>query len=85
MKMLRGSVGLLVALVLAGALFQWLGARADRRAHPAPGRFVDVDGLRLHVDCRGEGRPTVLLEAGLTSGSASWLLVHDAIARVTRA
>jgi len=83
-KLLRGIVGLLVALVLAGALYQWQGARADRRVHPAPGRFVDVDGLRLHVDCRGEGRPTVLLEAGLTSGSASWLLVHDAIARVTR-
>ena len=84
MRILRAIGGLLAALLVAGALYQWLGARADRRAHPAPGRFVEVDGLRLHVDCRGEGRPTVLLEAGLTSGSASWLLVHDAVARVTR-
>jgi pimeloyl-ACP methyl ester carboxylesterase len=83
-RILRGIAGLLVALLVAGALYQWLAARADREIHPAPGRFVEVDGLRLHVDCRGEGRPTVLLEAGLTSGSASWLLVHDAVARVTR-
>jgi pimeloyl-ACP methyl ester carboxylesterase len=84
LKILAGILGLLAALLLAGAAYQWQQAGADRRAHPAPGRFFDVDGLRMHLDCRGEGEPTVVLEAGLTSGSITWHRVHDAIARVTR-
>lgn len=40
----------------------------------------------MHLDCRGNGSPTVVFESGLdTSGSLSWSLVHDEIAKTTRA
>ncbi len=40
----------------------------------------------MHLDCRGSGSPTVIFESGLdTSGSLSWSLVHDEIAKTTRA
>ncbi|MEZ5446679.1 MAG: alpha/beta hydrolase [Gammaproteobacteria bacterium] len=38
-----------------------------------PGRLVDIGGYRLHIDCRGEGSPTVVMEAGLGGVSLEWL------------
>lgn len=67
----------------AGACWQWLRARDDALRYPPPGRLVTVDGARMHLDCRGTGRPLLLLEAGLTSGTSSWMRVHDALARTT--
>ena len=67
-----------------GAFYQTFAESADRNAFPPPGVLVDVAGTRLHLDCRGEGLPVVILEAGLTSASTSWALVHDAMAVQTR-
>ena len=53
---------LLAAAGLA-ASFLYVQARkaAAERAHPPAGKFVDVDGVRLHYIERGEGPPLVLL------------------------
>jgi pimeloyl-ACP methyl ester carboxylesterase len=56
------------ALDLSGAL------AAD--PPPPTGRLVDLGGHRLHVDCRGTGRPTVVLENGLGDFSFDWVLVR---------
>jgi pimeloyl-ACP methyl ester carboxylesterase len=73
-------------LVVGGVLFEHAeGGRAWQR-FPPPGALVDIGGRKLQLDCRGEGTPTVVLEAGLdTNGSLSWSLVHGAIATITRA
>jgi pimeloyl-ACP methyl ester carboxylesterase len=73
----------IVLLAAAGTAYQWVAAGSDRARHPPAGRMVDVAGTPIHLDCRGSGRPVVLLEAGLGSGSLSWALVHDALARHT--
>jgi pimeloyl-ACP methyl ester carboxylesterase len=53
--------------------------------HPPRGLMVDVGGRKMHIDCRGSGSPTVLLEAGLDiNGAAAWTTVHDELARTTR-
>jgi len=87
-KVAIGAVVAVVSLMLitavVGAVYQRVASRADLDAYPPPGRLVDVDRLTLHIDCRGEGEPTLVLEAGLTSGSTTWGLVHDALARKTR-
>lgn len=75
---------LIVLAAIAGFIWERMSSASDRAAHPAPGRSFDVDGIAMHIDCRGTGEPTVLLEAGLMSGSTSWLRVHDAIATGTR-
>lgn len=74
----------LVGLLLLGSAYQASQQNRDRLAFPAPGAFYFVDGLRLHLDCRGSGAPVLVMEAGLSSGSISWDLVHDALARETR-
>ena len=83
-KVLKYGAVLLALLVLSGAVYQGVRSAADRTAYPVPGEMVMVDGLDLHLDCRGSGHPVVLLEAGLTTGSTSWELVQDEIASFTR-
>jgi pimeloyl-ACP methyl ester carboxylesterase len=62
---------LLLALPVAGYAGQrWAEAR-DRRRFPAPGRFVDVDGVRLHVLVEGSG-PLVVIDSGLGGSCIEW-------------
>jgi pimeloyl-ACP methyl ester carboxylesterase len=49
----------------------------------APGRFVEVNGHRLHLLCRGSGAPAVLLESGIAASSLSWALVQPRLAALT--
>lgn len=49
------------AALAAMALYVRRQARQADEAHPAWGRFVKVDGVRLHYIERGEGEPVVLL------------------------
>jgi pimeloyl-ACP methyl ester carboxylesterase len=72
---------LLATLALAGAAFQAGATTRDRRTYPPPGRLVDVGGYRLHLHTTGEpqGRPTVLLDAGIASCSAHWAWVQGAL------
>lgn len=56
-----GAAGILAALVAALALFSALyGAYAARLA-PPEGRFVTVDGVRLHYVDKGAGPPIILI------------------------
>jgi pimeloyl-ACP methyl ester carboxylesterase len=70
------------ALALAGAaIFNVKRARRAEQEHPATGKFVEVDGVRLHYLQRGEGRPLVLLHgngASIGDMEASGLLDHAA-------
>lgn len=50
----------------------------------APGRLVDVGGLRLHLHCAGSGSPAVVLDAALGASSLSWSLVQPELARITQ-
>ena len=84
MKFIGILLGLVVTLAVTGALYQWAAAAHDRKTYPAPGVIHDIDGIAMHIDCRGAGQPTVVLEAGLALGSTSWVRVHDAVAQHTR-
>src|SRR5437867_1018031 len=79
-------VGVLLVLILAaGALYQFILARRDARTYMPPGMMLDVGGRRLHVVCSGNGRPTVLFESGIAASSLSWTRVLRDVATFTRA
>jgi pimeloyl-ACP methyl ester carboxylesterase len=59
-KALPIAAGVVVAAAAAALLNVWLAKRAERR-NPPVGRFITVDGVRLHYDERGAGTPLVLL------------------------
>ncbi|HEX8287848.1 MAG TPA: alpha/beta hydrolase [Pyrinomonadaceae bacterium] len=72
------------AALLAGAVYQFVGTKIDERKYPAPGSMVDVGGYNLHLYCTGEGKQTVVLEAGLGGGVLDWSVVQPEIAKFTR-
>jgi pimeloyl-ACP methyl ester carboxylesterase len=78
------ALGLLGILAATGAAYEQIAGAGDAAAYPAPGRLVDVGGYRLHLDCRGEGSPTVIMDAGLGKSSLDWTLVRPQLARETQ-
>jgi pimeloyl-ACP methyl ester carboxylesterase len=84
--LLQGIVGLVLLVLLCGTAYEfWSRAQAVHR-YPAPGKLVDIGGRKLQIDCRGSGSPTVVFEAGLgPDGALTWAMVHDEIAKTTRA
>jgi pimeloyl-ACP methyl ester carboxylesterase len=79
-----GLIGLSVLLAAAGASYQSLASAHDRRAHPMPGQLFDVGGYKIHLDCTGQGTPTVILDSGLGDSYVSWHKVQPQIAQFTR-
>jgi pimeloyl-ACP methyl ester carboxylesterase len=51
---------------------------------PPPGKMVDVGGYRLHLNCTGNGSPTVVLVSGLGDYSFDWSLVQQPLSAKTR-
>lgn len=51
---------------------------------PAPGAIRSVGDHDLHLDCRGQGEPTVVLVSGLGEFSGSWARILDGVAPTTR-
>jgi pimeloyl-ACP methyl ester carboxylesterase len=78
-----GSLAVL-ALAVTGAMYQMIASGSDLRNHPAPGRLVGVGGFAMHIDCAGEGAPTVILEAGNGGISSGWAWVQHEVAQHTR-
>lgn len=54
------------------------------KKNPAPGQLVDVGEHKLHINCVGQGSPTVILEAGWGDYSATWAYIQPDVARITR-
>lgn len=74
----------MAGLLLVGVAYETLGSWVDSRRFPPRGRIVRAGRLCLHIDERGAGSPTVILEAGIAASSLSWTLVQPQIAKFTR-
>jgi len=82
------SVGLALAVVIdlarGGVTAIWL-RYLGAAAYVAQGQQIEIRaGHALYIDCRGEGSPTLVLEAGMGADSATWSPVLDDLAAITR-
>lgn len=84
MQILAIVAASILVLLAAGAIYQAVGSARDARRFPAPGRIIDIGGLRLHLRESGAGGPVVVLEAGVAASSLSWSLVQPELARFAR-
>ena len=84
MKVLKFGLIALVILVICGSFYQWYASHVDEAAYPPPGKLFKIDGADLHLDCRGQGEVTLVLEAGLGMDSTSWSLIHDPLSKHAR-
>jgi pimeloyl-ACP methyl ester carboxylesterase len=79
------GIFLFVAMLIG---WVWLfGAKAKARLaakYLAPGKLVDVGGYRLHINCQGQGNPTVVMESGNGNFSLNWGSVPREVAKFTR-
>jgi pimeloyl-ACP methyl ester carboxylesterase len=76
-------VGVL-ALGSLGAVYGNVVQTTDEVVTAAPGKLYDVGGHRLHLDCQGEGSPTVVLSNGLGGVSAAWARITTPVSPTTR-
>jgi pimeloyl-ACP methyl ester carboxylesterase len=83
-RILLGLLALIVLIAAGGASYEAIMATGDARRYPAPGQLVDIGGHRLHLNCVGQGNPTVVLDAGLGAFSLDWAAIQPQIATSTR-
>jgi hypothetical protein len=67
LQVLIWIVAALALLLAAGATYQSVGARLDRKRFPAPGRLIQVRNHKLHLFELGSGKPSVILESGISA------------------
>jgi pimeloyl-ACP methyl ester carboxylesterase len=77
-------VVLFLAASAVGGMYESVALAQDQRGNVMPGESYDVGGYRLHLNCRGSGSPTVVLENGLGETSPFWSRITPAVGRVTR-
>jgi pimeloyl-ACP methyl ester carboxylesterase len=83
-KVLLWLVVVLLVIAIVGAIYQAVATELAERAYPPPGEMVDVGGYRLHINCVGQGSPTVILDAGSGLFSAQWVRVQREVSDTTR-
>lgn len=79
-----GTIGVIAAVAALGATYETIAGSGDLSTYPPAGRLVDVGGYRMHLDCRGEGSPTVVMDAGLGGSSLDWNQVQAELATKTQ-
>ncbi len=84
LRLAGGTLGVLALVAATGAAYEAIASASDATVYPPAGRLVDLGGYKLHLDCRGEGSPTVVLDAGLSASSLDWALVQPELAHTTR-
>ena len=84
-RVLIGVAGLVVFLLLAGVVYQFVATKIDEYRYPAPGEMVDVGGYSMHLYCTGEGAaPTVVMDSALGGTVLDWQLVQPEVAGFAR-
>jgi ABC-type glycerol-3-phosphate transport system permease component len=79
-----GFIVLILLLATIWATYESIESSRDLRLNPPPGLLVEVGGHKMHLDCGGQGAPTVLLESGLSNDWLVWFRVQPAISMLTR-
>jgi pimeloyl-ACP methyl ester carboxylesterase len=51
---------------------------------PIPGERFDIGGYKLHINCMGEGSPTIIIDAGLGDDSTAWQQVLEESSPITK-
>ncbi len=86
-KILRGLGIIILTFVLllaALSINQNVALTRTRKLFPARGKLIKVEGHFMHIDCQGDGSPTVVIDAGNSSFSVEWALIQQKLSQVTR-
>lgn len=74
-------LGFLVLLAASGAVYQLVSVTVDMKSYPAPGRLIEIgNGRLMHLNCTGQGQPTVILESATDMFSSDWFWIQQELA-----
>lgn len=80
-----GILTLLIITVFAAlGINQKITLQRTRSKFPAPGKLVQVAGHRMHINCKGSGSPSVVIDAGNGSFSLEWTRIRDQLSQSVR-
>lgn len=80
-----GVAGLLVLVVAAGNAYRlYVRHEVLKNTPAAAGRLVSIGTHRMHIYCEGDGRPTVVLDAGGGTDVRVWAAVMERAQAITR-
>lgn len=78
---------LLALLLLLGFSYQQFQLWSDSKNFKPTGKLLAVDGINMHLDCRGnrgEDKPIIILEPGATLSGVSWEWVQGELSQRVR-
>jgi pimeloyl-ACP methyl ester carboxylesterase len=75
---------ILVALVILGVVYQAVATELDKRNYAPRGQLYTINGHQMHLVCKGEGSPAVILQAGASAESLWWYRVQNQLAEHTK-
>lgn len=83
-KTIKLCLLILTLLITSGCYYQISETKKNMAENPPIGKIIDANGIKYHLNCTGEGKTTVILEAGLGESSLSWYWVQKDIDKKTR-
>jgi pimeloyl-ACP methyl ester carboxylesterase len=74
----------LPVLILGIAFSSYTPQKQSLQKYAPPRQLIDIGDRKLHLNCSGNGSPTVILVAGGGAYSIDWALVQPTVAENTR-
>ena len=84
LRLAAKGLGACLLILLILTLWNLVMGNWQHRRNPVPADFYAVNGLRMHIDCRGVGSPVVVMEAAASAPWSSWRKVHPQLSQTTR-
>lgn len=81
---IAAALGACLLTLLLGFLWNVAMSWWQHRRNPVPGAFYTIDGFQMHIDCRGTGSPTLVLEAAASAPWSEWRLVQPELSHITQ-
>ena len=83
-RIVIGLIALIVLVLVVGSAYQLVVGNVPDGRYTPTGQLIDIGGRVLHINCSGQGTPTILLDAGLGLGAVTWQHVQPALSKITR-
>ncbi len=77
LEILKAIVIVCVAVLLIGWVYERFSSSRDQRKYPPPGRLVDVQGRKMHINATGSGPTTLVFDSDHGVNSTEWHAIQE--------
>jgi pimeloyl-ACP methyl ester carboxylesterase len=76
-RWLKRALVFLLALLFFSTIYSAYADHRDASRFPPPGKLIALGDHQIHIDCAGQGSPTLVLESALGGPSPLWQPIKD--------